>query len=302
MFQAEGGAICSSIWGKSGSPNAYIYNNIFITNGTVNPNAVSNNAWGDAKGTFTFDRNIWYRVEGGVSFNWGGAVNTWSAWQAKGYDPQGFNTNPLVTGPLGAGPSAYKLQPASPAINQAQTVTQGLRGMGARDYFGVAIPQAGAYDIGAAESTGGVVPTNTPSGPTNTPTSTPIVPIPTFTSTPGGSTVMHVADIYTTNASGSPQSIFVRGNTIYWRARIVDQAGNPVSGAVVSFSLYRPGGSSWTNKTATTGADGWALTNIGTVNNSPLGTYTISITNVTKSGSTYNPGANLKSSATFILQ
>lgn len=302
MFQAEGGAICSSIWGKSGSPNAYIYNNIFINNGTVNPSAVSNDAWGDGKGTFTFNHNIWYRVEGGVSFDWGGAINTWSAWQAKGYDAQGFNTNPLVTGPLGSGPNAYQLQSSSPAINQAQVVTQGLRGMGTRDYFGVAIPQAGAYDIGAAESSGGSVPTNTPSGPTITPTNTSIVPTPTFTSTPGGSVAMHVFDFYTTDANGNPQSTFIHGNTIYWRAKIVDQSGNPVSGATVSFLLYRPDGNQWSNKTATTGADGWALSNIGTVNSSPLGTYTINITNVTKTGATYDPGANVKSSTTFVLQ
>jgi uncharacterized protein YfaS (alpha-2-macroglobulin family) len=113
---------------------------------------------------------------------------------------------------------------------------------------------------------------------------------------------MHVFDIYTTDVNGNPQGTFIHGNTVYWRARIVDQSGNPVSGAVVSFSLTRPDGSSWTTKSATTGADGWALSSIGTVNNSPLGTYTISITNVTKTGATYNPGANLKSSTTFVLQ
>jgi hypothetical protein len=309
MFQEEGGAICSSIWGKSGTPNAYIYNNVFINNGTVNPSAVSNNAWGDNKGTFTFNHNIWYRLEGGVRFDWGGAINTWSAWQAKGYDAQGFNINPLVVGPLGGGPNAYKLQASSPAINQAQIVTQGLRGMGSRDYFGVSIPQAGAYDIGAAESTGGggptntpAPPTNTPSGPTNTPTRTNTPLPPTATSTPSGSVVMHVFDLYTTDVNGNPQSTFIHRDTIYWRAKIVDQAGNPVSGAAVTFVLYRPDGNQWSTKTATTGADGWVLTNIGTVNSSPLGTYTINITNVTKSGSTYDPGANLKSSTTFVLQ
>jgi hypothetical protein len=303
MFQEEGGAICSSVWGKSGTPNAYIYNNIFINNGTVNPNAVSNNAWGDNRGAFTFNRNIWYRVEGSVRFDWGSVITTWSGWQAQGYDAQGFNTDPLVTGPLGSGPNAYQLQPSSPAINQAQVVTQGLRGMGPRDYFGVSIPQAGAYDIGAAESTGGGVPTNTPGGSTNTPTPTATAtPSQTFTPTPSGSVVMHVYDIYTTNANGNPQSTFIRRDTVYWRARIVDQSGNPVSGAAVTFVLYRPDGNQWSTKTATTGADGWALSNIGTVNSSPLGTYIINITNVTKSGATYNPGANLKSSTTFVLQ
>jgi hypothetical protein len=153
MFQAEGGAFCSSIWGKSGNPTVHVYNNIFINNGTVNPSAVSNLAWTDAKGTFFFNNNLWYRVEGGLRFLWGGRtpITTWSGWQAKGFDAQGYNANPLVTGALGSGPNAYLLQAGSPAINHARIVTEALRGMGTRDYFGTTIPQGGAYDIGAAE-------------------------------------------------------------------------------------------------------------------------------------------------------
>jgi len=153
MFQAEGGAICSSIWGKSGNPTAHIYNNIVITNGTVNPSAVSNLVWTDAKGTFYFNNNLWYRVEGGLRFQWGSraATTTWSGWQANGFDAQGYNTNPLIAGPWGGGPNAYLLQAASSAINRARIVTEALRGMGTRDYFGTATPQGGAYDIGVAE-------------------------------------------------------------------------------------------------------------------------------------------------------
>jgi Right handed beta helix region len=152
MFQAEGGAFCSSIWGKSGTPTMHVYNNIFISNGTVNPNAVSNLVWTDSKGTFFFNNNLWYRVEGGVRFFWGrSAITTWSGWQAKGFDAQGYNANPLITGAFGGGPNAYLLQAGSPAINHARIVTEALRGMGTRDYFGTVIPQGGAYDIGAAE-------------------------------------------------------------------------------------------------------------------------------------------------------
>jgi Right handed beta helix region len=152
MFQAEGGAFCSSIWGKSGNPTVHIYNNIFINNGTVTPNAVSNLVWTDAKGTFFFNNNLWYRAEGGLRFLWGRtAITTWSGWQAKGFDAQGYNANPLITGAFGGGPNAYLLQAGSPAINHARVVTEALRGMGTRDYFGTVTPQGGAYDIGAAE-------------------------------------------------------------------------------------------------------------------------------------------------------
>ncbi len=153
MFQAEGGALCSSIWGKSGSPTVHVYNNIFINNGTVNSSAISNNVWTDAKGVFYFNNNLWYRVEGGLRFQWGSRTNitTWSAWQAQGFDAQGYNANPLIVGAWGGGPNAYLLQATSPAINHARTVTEALRGMGTRDYFGTAIPQGGLFDIGASE-------------------------------------------------------------------------------------------------------------------------------------------------------
>ena len=64
------GALCTSIWGKSGNPTVHVYNNIFISNGTVNPNAVSNLVWTDAKGTFYFNNNLWFRVEGGLRLQW----------------------------------------------------------------------------------------------------------------------------------------------------------------------------------------------------------------------------------------
>lgn len=153
MFQSTGAPITSDTWGKSGAPRLFVYNNIFITNGTVHAGAVSNNAWSNSSGTFAFDNNLWFRVEGGVRFQWGSSViTTFAGWQAKGFDPNGLNANPLVVGPLGGGPAAYKLSAGSPAIDRGRTVTAGLRGMGTRDYFGTATPQGAAYDIGAAEN------------------------------------------------------------------------------------------------------------------------------------------------------
>jgi len=140
---------------------------------------------------------------------------------------------------------------------------------------------------------GTATPTNTPSGPTSTPT-------PTVT--PGGAPTMHVADMLTTDVNGTPKSAFVRGDKVYWRVKIVDQTGSLVSGASVTTNLVKPNGSVWTTLTSTTGADGWALFSKSTLSNSQTGTYTINVTGVTKTGVTYDPAANVKSSITFTLQ
>jgi hypothetical protein len=152
MFNGEGGVITTSIYGKSGHPDVRAYNNIFITNGRTNAAATSNNLWTDGSGTFAFDNNIWWRVEGGTSVQWdGAAINSWSGWQAKGFDPNGLNVNPLVLGVLGNGPLAYALAAGSPARDRGRTVTGAWLGMGTQDAFGAWTPQGAAYDIGAAE-------------------------------------------------------------------------------------------------------------------------------------------------------
>src|SRR5882672_4736938 len=121
MFNGEGGVITTSIYGKSGKPDVRTYNNIFITNGRPNPAAASNNLWTDGSGTFTFDNNIWWRVEGGMRFQWGGsAITTWNGWQAKGFDPNGLNQDPMIAGLPGSGPRAYYLAAASPARERAR--------------------------------------------------------------------------------------------------------------------------------------------------------------------------------------
>ncbi len=79
-------------------------------------------------------------------------LTTFAGWQGQGYNPHGLNADPKVAGPLGGGPLAYLLQAGSPAVDHGTTVTVGLRGMGARDYFGNPIPQGAAYDVGANEA------------------------------------------------------------------------------------------------------------------------------------------------------
>ena len=152
MFNGEGGAITTSIFGKSGRPDVRAYNNIFITNGRTNPAATSNNLWTDGAGTFAFNNNVWWRVEGGTRFQWGGsAITSWSGWQANGFEANGFNLDPVVVGFLGNGPRAYHLAASSPARDRGRIVTEALRGMGMQDAFGASTLQGAAYDIGAAE-------------------------------------------------------------------------------------------------------------------------------------------------------
>jgi len=162
-----------------------------------------------------------------------------------------------------------------------------------------------------ATQTNTPAPTSTPTvGPSPTPTNTPAATAtPTRTNTPaptatsGGSTVMHVADMYTTDVNGTLKTTFIAGtDTLYWRVKIVDQSGNPVSGASVSTSILNPSGNQWTAATATTGTDGWALFNHSTQKNNATGTYTINISGVTKTGATYDSSANVKSSTTFTMQ
>lgn len=151
MFQGEGAPLTTSVWGKSGKPDLHIYNNIFISKKT-GAATINNNLWTDGTGIFTFDNNVWWRLEGGLRFQWGTKpITTLTAWRAKGFDRSGMNADPLVIGPLGTGPLAYKLQALSPAINRGRVVTDSLRGMGPQDAFGVPTPQGAYYDIGASE-------------------------------------------------------------------------------------------------------------------------------------------------------
>ncbi|MGE5529220.1 MAG: sialate O-acetylesterase [Patescibacteria group bacterium] len=120
----------------------------------------------------------------------------------------------------------------------------------------------------------------------------------------GGSTVMHVQEIWTCDAAVNPRTTFTKPNDDpCWRVRIVDENGNPVSGASVKVDVYRPNGTKpWQSPTAATGADGVAGFSVNMVNNSPTGTYTLRINTVTKSGWTYNAAANVESETTFVLQ
>ncbi len=152
MFNGEGGAVATSIYGRSGKPDARFYNNVFITNPRTNPSALANEAWSDGAGTFTFDNNLWWHLDGPVRFQWGSTVvAAWTGWQARGFDANGLNVEPQMPGPWGGGPRAFHLAASSPAIDRGRPVTDALRGMGFQDALGTSIPQGLAYDIGAFE-------------------------------------------------------------------------------------------------------------------------------------------------------
>jgi hypothetical protein len=160
---------------------------------------------------------------------------------------------------------------------------------------------------------GGATPTptrtNTPSGPTATPTRTPTrtnTPIgptstPTRTNTPSGSIVIHVAALLTTDVNNTPKDVFLAGETLYWRARIVDQGGSPVSGATVSTKLTRADGSVSPIYNAVTNADGWAFFSQATTTSWPKGAYSVQVTNVAKTGTTYDPAQNVGTPHAFTV-
>ena len=134
--------------------------------------------------------------------------------------------------------------------------------------------------------------TNTPTGPTST---------PTRTNTPSGSTVIHVAALNTTDVNGAPKDVFLAGETLYWRARIVNQNGNPVSGATVSTKLTRADGSVSPAYNIVTNAEGWALFSQTTTTSWPKGAYSVQVTNVTKTGATYDSSQNVGTPHAFTV-
>jgi len=325
-----------AIWFDSSSQfvssDNYFYNNIVYSEA---PNLMYTN-----KNHFILDYNIWWHTGGAPKWKYFNKVySDFASYQSgSGMDAHGMYTDPKLNNPtyhgVGRPTTEFTLQSDSPAIDAgADLVALGyVSSMGARDFFGNAIPANGVYDIGAYEADGSppsptdtpVPPTDTPipptdtPGPTPTPTDTPLPPTdtpipptdtpapptdtPTPTATPGGSTTMHVEDIYTTDANGTPKDVFKAKDTIYWQAQVLDQNGDPVEGASVTSDIIKPDGSVWKTYTYTTDADGWAYFSQKTAPPSPKGTYTVTVTNVTKDGATYDPSANVKDTHQCELQ
>jgi hypothetical protein len=250
----------------------------------------------------TMDYNLyWYTGTGTPTFIWGTKNNAgFAAFQsASGQEAHGIYADPKLTNPTYHGNgfpiSAYNLQAGSPAIDHgANLAALGyVTSMGSRDFFGNAIPGGTGYDIGAYESSGSAAPTPTFQPPTNT----PVGP----TATPSGATTLHVQSTITTDVNGQPKDVFVARDVVYYRVQIVDQNGAVVNGASVTTNLLKPDSTVWKTYTTTTNASGWALFQQNTVNNTAKGVYTINVTNVVKTGTTYNSSANVDSTHQFTL-
>jgi hypothetical protein len=266
MFNGTGGAFTSSLYAKSGSPNVQIYNDNFISDGTVNPGADDTIVWGDGKGTFVFNNNAWHRVEGGDDWYWNGDTTSFSDWQAKGFDSVGMDVGPQIGGTLGGGPVAYPLNSTSPLINKGANLSGRVPGgVGTRDHFGNPIPNGGAFDIGAAEYTG--------TYSTQQSNATPVA----HTSF---SPAVHIAAI-TINAQN-----IAKGATASWSVTITDSSGNPVSGVTVECFLLNQ---SWqaidADLTSRTNASGVA--SFSTNATSASGTYFLLLPEVRPPSGTY---------------
>ncbi|HJQ70440.1 MAG TPA: beta-propeller fold lactonase family protein [Blastocatellia bacterium] len=116
---------------------------------------------------------------------------------------------------------------------------------------------------------------------------------------PPAAVVTHVASLTTTDVNGNPKSTFRRGETVFWRALIVDQNNAAVSGASVRTDVT--GGLS-ASRTSSTGSNGLALFQLATSNNSSKGSSTIRVISVTKTNTTYDPAANVRTSVSFNLR
>ncbi len=154
------------------------------------------------------------------------------------------------------------------------------------------VPPGSGKRMGIDRNLDGVLDGDT--GQTTTPPPTAPAPAP--------APVMHVANILTTDANGNAKGAFNRGETIYWRVQIVAQDGTAVSGASVGTNLLDSTNGLFASKTSTTDGQGWAIFSAATKRNSKTGIYTVQVKTVSKSGATYDPNANFKSSTTLVVQ
>jgi hypothetical protein len=254
MFNGTGGCFTSSIFSKSGKPTLYIYNNNFISDGTVNPSADDTIIWSDGSGTFVFNNNSYYDVSGHLAWTWGKSTDTtFATWQGNSFDAAGMAPSNLqLHGTIGSGPAAYQLASTSPLVNTGANVNGTVYGgMGTRDYFGTAIPQSTAYDIGDAEYSGTYSTMNSPATPVGHTSFSPSIHVDAITmSTPTVS----------------------KGGTASWNITVKDANGVAVSGIPVTVWLLNQ---SWNSidYSATVNTDNSGVASFSTNATSNTGTY-----------------------------
>jgi hypothetical protein len=158
----------------------FIRNNIIITTGGKDMVEV----FGKATSDVTFQGNCYWSSGDDFIINWGKnkTYTSLDAWRsATGQEelnnnPVGFQTDPMLVDAGGGWTvgdpcqletmDAYKLTGASPLIDQGLDLYT-LFGvdMGTRDFYGNAIPDNGAYDVGAHEYDQSTPPDTTPPSP-----------------------------------------------------------------------------------------------------------------------------------------
>lgn len=149
---------------NSVSQNIRFFNNLFVTTGGVRMLDVVSGQTG-----LVFQGNNYWTSGGAFSAVWNGATyNSLAAWiMASGQERRGttvvaLNADPLLTAPGMGGTigdadnlatlAAYRLRAGSPMVNAGLD----LRALfmidpGAQDYYGTALPQGRALDVGAHE-------------------------------------------------------------------------------------------------------------------------------------------------------
>jgi hypothetical protein len=148
----------------AGTTNVHVRNNIFVSAAGVPTLNIASGQNG-----FLLQNNDYYTLGGGFNIKYQGSTYTsLSAFRsATGQEKingvsTGFNVDPkfvsagnggtvAAASPLDRAVSAYKLQSSSTLINRGTNLKNYGLNPGTRDFYGDALPQGGAYDLGADE-------------------------------------------------------------------------------------------------------------------------------------------------------
>jgi hypothetical protein len=135
----------------------YVRNNIFQTTGGIPLVEVTN---GQLQGgtNILFQGNDYYSSGGAFKILWGTtSYASLSNWRAVNQEKMnganvGYSVDPLLTSPGNTGSNGFTLQSNSPLINKGLSLNSLFQlSIGTRDFYGNAIPQQNAFDIGAYE-------------------------------------------------------------------------------------------------------------------------------------------------------
>jgi hypothetical protein len=148
--------------------------------------------------------------------------------------------------------------------------------MGVRDYFGDATPQDGSYDAGADERSS-----------TRSSTNSHATPAPHQSVTP----LARIADIWTTDAAGTPKPTFANNAPVFYKIKVVDELGAPVAGTTVTTRVYAPTWDWLTTSTLSAVTDANGVASFTAQTSGSDGTCTIVPLDVRPNGTRYYDSA-----------